>query len=88
MRHGKRIIDHGRYQLDFRCKYVTDFLDGVVDRLINELGIEYFKFDYNIDGGSGTEIACDSFGDGLMQHQAAYLDWIDGIYARPSEFDY
>lgn len=82
MRHGKRIIDHGRYQLDFRCKYVTDFLDGVVDRLINELGIEYFKFDYNIDGGSGTEIACDSFGDGLMQHQAAYLDWIDGIYAR------
>lgn len=82
MRRGKRIIDHGRYQFDFRCKRVTEFLDGVVDRLVNELGIEYFKFDYNIDGGTGTEIDSDSFGDGLMQHQAAYLDWIDGIYAR------
>lgn len=82
MRHGKRIIDHGRYQLDFRCKRVTEFLDSVVDRLINELGIEYFKFDYNIDGGAGTENDSDSFGDGLMRHGAAYLNWIDGIYAR------
>lgn len=82
MRHGKRIIDHGRYQLDFRCKKVTEFLDGVVDRLIDGLGIEYFKFDYNIDGGAGTEVDSDSFGDGLMRHRAAYLDWIDGIYMR------
>lgn len=40
------------------------------------------KFNYNIDGGIGTEINADSFGDGLMQHQEAYLKWIDGIYDR------
>ncbi len=82
MRHGKRVIDHGRYHLDFRSKKVTDFLDGVVDRLIADFGIGYFKFDYNIDGGVGTELDADSFGDGLMQHNAAFLKWIDGIYQR------
>lgn len=82
MRHGKRIIDHGRYHFDFRCRQVTDFLNKVIDRLVIELGIKYFKFDYNIDGGIGTEIDADSFGDGLMQHQEAYLKWIDGIYER------
>ena len=82
MRHGKRVIDHGRYQLDFRNKKVTEFLDEVVDRLVNDYGIEYFKFDYNIDGGVGTETNADSFGDGLMQHNEAFLAWIDGIYER------
>lgn len=46
MRHGKRIIDHGRYHFDFICSQVTDFLNKVIDRLIGELGIKYFKFDY------------------------------------------
>ena len=82
MRHGKRIIDHGRYQLDFRNKKVTDFLDGVVDRLVKEYGIGYFKFDYNIDAGLGTETDADSFGDGLLGHSTAYLNWIDRIYER------
>lgn len=82
MRHGKRVIDHGRYLFDFRNKKVTDFLDGVVDRLVSEYGIGYFKFDYNIEGGVGTEVNSDSFGDGLMQHNEAFLKWIDGIYER------
>ena len=82
MRHGKRVVDHGRYHFDFRNKQVTDFLDGVVDGLIRDYGIEYFKFDYNIDGGAGTERDSDSFGDGLMEHSRAYLRWIDGLYTR------
>lgn len=82
MRHGKRVVYNGRYQFDFRNKKVTDFLDSVVDRLISEYKIGYFKFDYNIDGGVGTEYNADSFGDGLMQHNIAYLKWIDGIYKR------
>lgn len=82
MRHGKRVIDHGRYHFDFRNKKVTDFLDGVVDRLVSEYGVGYFKFDYNIDGGVGTEVNADSFGDGLMQHNEAFLAWIDRIYDR------
>lgn len=82
MRHGKRVIDHGRYQFDFRCKKVTDYLDSIVDGLIEKFGITYFKFDYNIESGIGTELDADSFGDGLKKHAEAYLNWIDGIYSR------
>lgn len=81
-RHGKRVIDHGRYLLDFRSQKVRDFLDGIVDGLVRDYGIKYFKFDYNIDGGLGTEVNADSFGDGLMQHAQAFLCWVDGICER------
>lgn len=79
MRHGKRVIDHGRYQLDFRNQKVRDFAESVVDRLVTEYGAGYIKMDYNIDGGTGTEIQSDSFGDGLLQHNRAYLSWLEKI---------
>ena len=82
MRHGKRVIDHGRYQFDLRNQKVRTFLDGVVDRLITELQLDYLRLDYNIEGGVGTEVNADSFGDGLLQYHEAYLDWIDGIQKR------
>ena len=82
MRHGRRIIDHGRYQLDFRNPDVRDFATGVVDRLISEYGIGYIKTDYNIDGGIGTEIDSDSFGDGLLEHNRAYFSWIKSIMEK------
>ncbi len=82
MRHGKRVIDHGRYQLDFRSEKVKKHLDNVVDGLIRDYGIGYFKFDYNIDAGIGTEVNADSFGDGLKQHNDAMLSWLDGVAAR------
>lgn len=84
MRHGKRVVDHGRYHFDFRNKKVTDFLTDVVDSLIRDYGIEYFKFDYNIEGGIGTEVDSDSFGDGLLRHQEAYIAWIDSLCKRHS----
>ena len=82
MRHGKRVIDHGRYQLDFRNKDVRDFATGVVDRLISEYGIGYIKTDYNIEGGIGTELDSDSFGDGLLEHNRAYFAWIKSIMEK------
>lgn len=81
-RHGVNVIDNGRYQLDFRHKKVRDHLNRVVDHLISEYGISYFKFDYNIDPGIGTETDADSFGDGLMKATDAYLDWVDSLYER------
>jgi alpha-galactosidase len=33
-RHGKRILDHSRYQLDFRNPAVRAFADEVVERLV------------------------------------------------------
>ena len=76
MRHGKRVIDHGRYQLDFRHPKVQEYASEVMDRLISDYGVGYFKIDYNIDGGVGTEVNADSFGDGLLGHNRAYLDWL------------
>ena len=79
MRHGKRVIDHGRYQLDFRHPLVRKHAFEVMERIVNEYGIEYVKIDYNIDAGIGTEVNSDSFGDGLLSHNRAYLDWLREI---------
>ncbi|MBO5262044.1 MAG: alpha-galactosidase [Clostridia bacterium] len=79
MRHGKRVIDHGRYQLDFRNEAVRKFVTDTVDRLIRDYGVGYFKLDYNIEAGRGTQINSDSLGDGLLGHNRAYLNWLRAI---------
>ena len=79
MRHGKKVIDHGRYQLDFRHPKVQEFATSVIDRIVGEYGVGYIKMDYNIDAGVGTEVNSDSFGDGLLEHNRAYLLWIEKI---------
>lgn len=82
MRHGKKVIDHGRYHLDFRNQKVRDFATKVLDRVVSEYGVGYIKFDYNIDGGIGTEVDSNSFGDGLFEHGKAVVSWIDEITAK------
>ncbi len=80
IRHGKRVIDHGRYQLDFRNPNVIDFANSVIKRLMLEYKVGYIKMDYNINAGIGTEIDADSFGHGLLLHNRAYLKWIDSLF--------
>ncbi len=82
MRHGQPVNNRGRYQFDFRKQKVIDHMNNTIDRLIRDLGVSYFKFDYNIEPGVGTETDADSFGDGLMQHNKAFLDWVDSLYDR------
>ena len=79
VRHGRRVIDHGRYQLDFRNPKVREFATEIVDRLVTEYGVGYIKNDYNIEIGVGTEQNADSFGDGLLMHNRAYLSWANDI---------
>lgn len=81
-RHGRRIIDHGRYQLDLRSEKVRRYLDETIDRLVRDYGLGFMKFDYNIDGGMGTEVNADSFGDGLLEHNRAYTAWLAGVMER------
>ena len=81
-RHGERVYDRMRYQLDYRNKAVRDFADSVIDRLVDEYGIGYIKMDYNIEPGIGTERDADSFGDGLLGHERAYIDWLKGVFKR------
>lgn len=81
-RHGKRVFDRSRYQLDFRHPSVRAHATAVIDRLVQEYGVGYIKMDYNIEPGLGTEIDADSAGDGLLGHERAYLQWLDGIFEK------
>ncbi|WP_426225799.1 glycoside hydrolase family 36 protein [Pseudarthrobacter sp. DSP2-3-2b1] len=81
-RHGVRLVEHGRYHLDFRHPAATSHLDNTVDRLVGEFNCVYFKLDYNITAGSGSDVVASSPGAGLLGHNRAYLDWIDGVKTR------
>lgn len=82
MRHGKRVTDHHRYQLDFRHPQVRAHATRVIDRLVDEYGVGYIKMDYNINAGAGTEVAADSFGDGLLEHNRSYIRWLESVFAK------
>ena len=82
IRHGKKVYDRSRYQLDFRNPAVIEHVDEVIDRVVNEYGVGYIKMDYNIEPGIGTEINADSLGQGLLEHERAYLNWLDGVFKR------
>lgn len=53
-----------------------------MDRLVEDLGVGYFKFDYNINPGPGTDVGGISAGAGLLGHNRAQLDWLDGLLDR------
>lgn len=78
-RHGERVADQGRYHLDFRSPDARDYVTGVVERLIDEFGVRYFKFDYNTTPGAGTDYRAESAGAGLLGHCRAYQDWLDAL---------
>ncbi len=83
LQRGKqRIVEHGRFHLDLRRPEAVAHLDAVVERLIDEHGIGYFKLDYNINPGAGTDRDADSVGDGLLRHNRAHLAWLDGLLDR------
>ncbi|WP_205661121.1 glycoside hydrolase family 36 protein [Amycolatopsis vastitatis] len=81
-RGGVRLVEHDRYVLDLRHPGAVAHLDGVVDRLVEDLGVGYFKLDYNVDPGAGTDLAADSVGAGLLAHNRAHLAWLDGVLDR------
>lgn len=81
-REGQRVLARSRYQLDFRNPLVVQHMDGIVDRLVRDYGVGYFKFDYNINPGHGTEVDSVSLGEGLLGHNRAFLSWVDGLLDR------
>jgi alpha-galactosidase len=81
-RNGQRVVEHGRYHLDLRHPAAAKHLDEVIDVLVTEFGIGYFKLDYNINGGPGTDTGGLSAGAGLLGHNRAHLDWLDAVLDR------
>jgi alpha-galactosidase len=81
-RGGERVVEHGRYHLDFSHPRARQHLDKVVDFLVGDLGVGYFKMDYNINIAPGTETASVAAGVGLLAHNRAFLGWLDALLDR------
>ncbi|HEY0248034.1 MAG TPA: alpha-galactosidase [Gryllotalpicola sp.] len=81
-RSGQRVVEHSRYHLDLRHPAARAHLDEVIDRAVDQWGVRYFKLDYNVTPGAGTDHDAFSVGDGLLQHNRAHLEWLDGVLDR------
>lgn len=83
-RDGKRVEEgSSRYHLDLRHPAARAHLDQVVDRLVGEWGVGYLKLDHNTDFGPGTSShPGEAPADGLLGHNRALLDWLDGVLDR------
>jgi alpha-galactosidase len=81
-RRGQRVVEHDRYHLDLRHPAAVAHLDETVDRLVEQYGVGYFKLDYNIDPGAGTDLDADSPGAGLLACNRAHLAWLDAVLDR------
>ena len=84
-RDGHRIVEKGRYQLDYRHPAVQKRMDEVVDNLVQNYGAGYFKFDNNIEITQGTDINTSSPGAAALEHNRAYLRWVGGLLDRYPE---
>jgi alpha-galactosidase len=81
-RNGALVVEHGRYHLDLRHPAAVKHLDEVVDFLVDDLGVGYFKLDYNICVAPGTDTGNLAPGAGLLAANRAHLDWLDGALDR------
>lgn len=76
---GRRVMEHYRYQLDFRNPEVRRFATGTLEEIVERYRLRYLKVDYNINAGIGTDFQADSPGSGLLEHNRAYLRWLDAF---------
>ncbi len=81
-RHGKPIRIFNRMFLDFRNAKVREYLTESIRYMVEDLGAEYIKMDYNQDCAIGTELNALTFGEGLELAASAYLEWVDSIRER------
>ena len=84
-RDGERVVEKGRYQLDYRHPAVIKHMDEVVDRLVIAYGARYVKFDYNVEITQGTDVDCHSPGAGQLDHNREYLAWVGQLLDRYPE---
>ncbi len=82
MRDGKKIGHNTGYLLDFRHPKVRDYMTRALDRMIDEYGCDYIKFDGCPNPGYGTEVNSTSLGDGLEKQSEAFLSWVADVMAR------
>lgn len=82
IRNGKKIFHGLGYLLDFRQKKVYDYMAATIDRMVNEYGCDYIKFDGCPYAGFGTERDSTSMGNGLETQTEAFLGWVKDMMER------
>ncbi|MBQ9132516.1 MAG: alpha-galactosidase [Clostridia bacterium] len=82
MRNGKKIGHGTGYVLDFRHPKVYDYMTRTIDRMIDEYGCDYIKFDGCPNPGFGTEVDSTSLGDGLEKATEAFLSWTQDMMRK------
>ena len=80
-RYGKKICVMRRLFLDFKKEKVRNYLTETIKYMVNGLGADYIKMDYNQDCGVGAENDATSFGEGLEKNAEAYLSWVEEVKA-------
>ncbi len=81
-RYGKRLSIMDRHFLDYRNPKVRGYMTQTVDRMINDYGAQYIKFDYNQDCGIGTDREAFTPGEGLEKATDAFYAWLNEIMHR------
>lgn len=78
-RGGIPVCENRRYFLDFSLPETRAYATEIIDFLVEKYGVEYFKIDYNTDCISGGDEHAESYGQGLLAHNRAYLSWLGEI---------
>ena len=76
---GVPVVHRERYQLNFANLEVYKYAVGVIDELCEKYNIDYLKIDYNSDPGVGNDYMSDSLGDGLLEHNRAFIRFLKEI---------
>lgn len=81
--YGQRVVERGRFQLDYRHEQVISWMNKTIKRLVVDYGVGFFKFDYNIEVVQGTDArGRSSAGAEHLEHQRAYLAWVRSLLDR------
>lgn len=81
-RHGRRHVDNKRYLLDFRNPKVRQYCTDVVERLIRDYGVAFFKVDYNVSMGAGSDLYTDSPAQSIREHYEHLYQWYRELFER------
>ncbi len=81
-RHGRPVVIHNRRFADFRHPKVVEYLTETIRYMVEDLGAEYIKLDYNQDCAIGTDVDALTPSEGLESAARAYLEWIDSLRER------
>lgn len=84
-RKGGIIANLGRMNLDFTNEKVVIRINKILEDIISKYNPKYLKIDYNADVGAGTDVKSDSLGDGLLKHNRAYIEWLNGFMDAHSD---